>query len=514
LFGQDPGLLILHITEPLEGELDFSFLGPNRQLNELQLSEHGHVTHLHGLPMTLQKLTCIHNELKELRGLPPSLVELNVSHNHLSTMDFIQTPHLRVFHGSNNRLYSVQHLPATLEEMYVSHNQLSEIDLLGLNRLRILHCLHNPHPLILIHVPSQTIDLKMDDGPLNQIQLYDGGGGGGEGRSSSSSNKQEKPSISYQDALNTYMGFKSQYETNAKNEREKEKESKKKKGTKRSKTTLAQQEEKKQQPTHKHPKCIHCSKNVGMTFVKRKLKKNKKDDDDDDNDDDKEYSYYASCGLHPGLKQCQFEIQLNAGVYETLRSLLDKHTEHLHQETQKFMQQKMDTLFGYITKETSANMTKEQIESFMNIVTTYTDSIDQYRNIYDNKNKQELIERQWQQITEITGDVRSMMEEFRSEPLNNELLENTMKNHIHELIPAIRKLRYLKYPVMEMNRTIYVDIKEVKEGRASSTKKKEKKDGSSASTKNQTMNLFQSSYDLDKMQVEQIPPKVVIYRVD
>lgn len=461
LFEQDPGLLILHISEPLGGELDFSFLGQNRRLNEIQFAEQGHITHVRGLPMTLQKLTCTQNELKELTNLPPSLVELNVSHNHLSTVDFIQTPHLRVMRGSNNRLYSLAHLPATLEELYVSHNQLSNIDLLGLNKLRVLHCLYNPHPLILTHVPSQTIDLKMDDGPLNQIQAHDGGGSTGR-------KSPEKPSIPYVSALNKYMEFKTRYETGARLWREKEQasSSKKKKNTKKKKTG-------------EYPPCFSCKQHVGMTFVRKHNQKSG------------HVHYYASCGINPTMKQCNFEIELDPGWYdENHHNVLSRYTKEVNQETQLFMQQKMDTLFGYITKDASVDIVKTRLESFIADMDAYANVVHDFHNIYDNKNQQDLIEIQWKKITEIKTKIHTIMDEFRSEPLNRQLLSDAMQIHVTELQPEILRLRRYTYPVMEMTHLI-------------------DRNGDIYQS-----NLFQMTHDLDKIQDELEIPSVITYRID
>lgn len=460
LFEKDPGMLILHVTEPLEGELDMSFLGSKHRLTEIQFAEQGRITHLRGLPMALQKLTCTHNELKELNDLPPSLVELNVSHNHLSTMDFNQTPQLRIFRGSHNRLYSLQHLPASLTELYVNHNQLSEIDLNGLNQLRILHCLYNPHPLILTHFPSQTIDLKMDDGPLNQIQAYDGGGGGDESTATSAKNP-SKPSIPYLDALNHYMAFKSNYEERVRRWKEKE----------RGKSTSTKTKTKK---SLVHPPCIHCEKNVGMTFLRKKINGHS--------------HYYASCGINPIVKHCTFEIELDPGEYGILRTDLFQSMEVLNQETQQFMQQKMNTLFGNIGKNASAIMIKERLTPFMKHMEQHEKIMNEYRNVHDNDNQQELIERQWTKITEIKSHIHSLMEEFRSEPLNRELLHDAMQIHIEQLEPEINRLRHLMHPIMEMNHT-------------------KDRNGNVIQS-----NMFQLSHHLDKLQYEIRKPMVITYQ--
>jgi len=444
LFLQDPGLLILHITEPLEGVLDFLFLNERHALTEIQFAENGRITHIHHLPSTLQKLTCTKNELKELTNLPASLLELYVSHNHLSTIDFSQTPQLRIFQGSYNHLYSLSHLPSTLEQLYVNNNELSELDLLGLDQLRTLHCLNNPHPLILKHVPSQTIDLQMDEGPLSQFESQQEYEYDLENEEEEKSSTPKSSKISYQDALNRYMEYKTKYETNAKRIRVRNQLKTKKTGQMASslqqltsKGALHPEKfGKKSKKPVPLPPCIQCAANVGMTFKK------------------KDQTYLAHCGVIDGKPNCSFHIELNSGLYEPFLDSLQKEEEILNKSKQDLIRQKIETLFGFISEKESADLFQERVKPYV-YANDLHDSVllPKYVAMYSNLVQKDLIERQWKIISELKANIHSMLQEYQNEPLNRELLHDAMQLYVQELLPEIKRLRAWKFPIMEMNDT-------------------------------------------------------------
>ena len=458
MFQQDPGLLILHITEPLEGIVDFDFLGGKHAITEIQFAEQGRITHIRKLPTTLRKLTCTSNELSELTDLPASLLELYVSHNHLSTIDFSQTPQLRIFQGSYNHLYSLSHLPSSLEQLYVNNNQLSEIDLLGLDQLRTLHCLNNPHPLILKHVPSQTMDLQMDEGPLSHFESHEDDFDDFDETDESAIPKSSK--ISYLDALNRYMEFKTKYETNAKRIRERTKLKQKSKTPSKSNKKPAL------------PPCIYCSANVGMTFKK------------------KDKMYLAHCGLENSKPNCSFRIELDSGIYEPFLDNLQKEMEEMNRAKQGLIRQKMDTLFGFMSETESASLFQERLKTYVYSNDLFDNILmPKYTSLYSNLVQKDLMERQWNKISELKSNIQSMLEEYQSEPLNRELLHDAMKIYVDQLLPEIKRLRSWKHPIMEMNDMTnhHGDVIESK--------------------------LFQQNFVLENLLYEYEEPKVIHYSI-
>ena len=475
---KQPGMIEWRIQEPLQGELDLTFLGENCPIQVLEFAPgEGDrvITELRGLPKHLTKLTCAHQKLRELRDLPNTLLELNVSHNRLSTLDFSDVPRLKVFRGSHNTLYRLDNLPATLEEMYVDHNKLSTLDLLGLSFLRVLHAKYNPHPLILKNVPSKqdtktAIDIQLDDDPFRQL------GGDSEGESGSDSDDTKKKStkskkIPYLEALNHYFAYKTKYELSAKKMAEK--------AAKVAKATTKKGTSSKKTSKERLPECIQCRANVGMTFSKKKQ------------------TYIAHCGIG-NHRNCPFEIELYTGEYDTLDTLIrDQHT-HFEHEKQELLQQKMETLFGWIDERTSSMKFKERLEEYMgnNI---YNDRlVNLYQELHFSKNRQDMEDRQLQKIAEIKAQIHAILNEYHAEPLNKELLRDALEIQVKELIPETAQLRTLKYPIMEMNPII--ELVEGFMGREVLATTGYK--------------LFQRTNPLNTIDLEIAPPKVVTYTLN
>lgn len=473
---KQPGMIEWRIQEPLQGELDLTFLGENCPIQVLEFAPgEGDrvITELRGLPKQLRKLTCTHQKLRELRNLPNTLLELNVSHNRLSTLDFSDVPRLKVFRGSHNTLYRLDNLPATLEEMYVDHNKLSTLDLLGLSFLRVLHAKYNPHPLILKNVPSKqdtktVIDIQLDDDPFRQLGSGANSSGANSSDSESDSEKDDtkkkstkSKKIPYLEALNHYFAYKTKYELSAKKMAEKAVKVAKKTSKKRL------------------PECIQCRANVGMTFSKKKQ------------------TYIAHCGIG-NHRNCPFEIELYTGEYDTLDTLiLDQHTNFEH-EKQELLQQKMETLFGWIDERTSSMKFKERLEEYMgnNI---YNDRlVNLYQELHFSKNRQDMEDRQLQKIAEIKAQIHAILNEYHTEPLNKELLRDAMEIQVKELIPETAHLRTLKYPIMEMNPII--ELVEGFMGREVLATTGYK--------------LFQHTNPLNTIDLEIAPPKVIKYQLN
>jgi hypothetical protein len=488
---KQPGMIEWRIQEPLQGDLDLTFLGENSPIQVLEFAPgEGDrvITELRGLPRHLTKLTCTHQKLRELRDLPNTLLELNVSHNRLSTLDFSDVPRLKVFRGSHNTLYRLDNLPATLEEMYVDHNKLSTLNLLGLSYLRVLHARYNPHPLILKNVPSKqetktAIDIQLDDDPFRQLGSGANSSGAngsdsesdseGESESDTANNTKKKSTkskkIPYTEALNHYFAYKTKYELSVK--KMAEKAAKVAKGAKSSKTT--------KKTAKKLPECIQCRANVGMTFSKKKQ------------------TYHAHCGIG-NQRNCPFEIELYTGEYDTLDTLIREQHTHFEHEKQELLQQKMETLFGWIDEKTSSMKFKERLEEYMgnNI---YNDRlVNLYQELHFSKNRQDMEDRQLQKIAEIKAQIHAILNEYHAEPLNKELLRDALEVQVKELIPEIAQLRTLKYPIMEMN-----PVEEMVEGFMGREVL--------AIT---GYKLFQRTNPLNTVDFEISPPKVVKYHLN
>ena len=116
--------------------------------------------------------------------------------------------------------------------------------------------------------------------------------------------------------------------------------------------------------------------------------------------------------------------------------------------------QKMDTLFNYISES-------ETVKVFNNSLTTYNeDSIkyktymNKYNELYNNENRQELINRKMEIIYTLSSKINNITEQYSNEQPQNvkniELLKTAMEVYVNELLPEIHNLQLLKYDSMEM----------------------------------------------------------------
>ena len=420
----EPTLTKLFIKEPLQGELDLSFLGSESLIDEIvfQQGENDRmITGIIHLPNKLKRLVCTNNELKELTNLPASLEELIVYGNILGKIDLISTPNLRILNGSKNKLYILENLPASLEELNVSCNQLDKLNLLGLTRLIKIDCTNNNPSFILENYPTSQkgIDVKMDTDRLAQV--------GGAPEDTDSDDDETKPKrstskITYKEALNQYFALKTKYDDSAKLLKK----------TKTTSTTTKTKSKIKPTPKERLPPCIQCRTNVGMTFSK------------------KGSTYHAHCGIGD-KRNCSFEMELFTGDHENLDDLVNYVNKDFENDKQELVQQKMETLFGWIDNKTSANKFKERLETYVQNNLYIDILMNLYRETHSSPSRQELIDRQIHQIAEIKIQIQEVLKEYSADTLNKELLQQAMEIHVKELMPELAKLHKLRNTIQEMN---------------------------------------------------------------
>ena len=468
----DPTLTKLFIKEPLQGELDLSFLGTESLIDEIvfQPGEKDRtITGLIHLPNKLKRLICSNNELKELNNLPASLEELIVYGNILGKIDLSSTPALRILNCSKNKLYVLENLPASLEELNVSCNRLDKLNLLGLTRLIKLDCTNNNPSFILENYPTsqKSIDVKMDTDRLAQV------GGASEDTDSDddtepkSSAKRSNSKITYKEALNQYFAFKTKYEESS---RQLLKKIKATKETTKTKSKI------KPTPKERLPQCIQCHTNVGMTFSK------------------KGSTYHAHCGIGD-KRNCSFEIELFTGDHENLDDLVNYANKDFEDGKQELVQQKMETLFGWIDNKTSANKFKERLETYVQNNLYIDVMMNLYRETHSSPSRQELIDRQIHHISEIKIQIQEILKEYSADTLNKELLQQAMEIHVKELIPELAKLNKLRNAIQEIN-PVYEMV-----------------EGFMGQQTNQLTGykLFQLPISLGSMEFQHTAPKVVKY---
>jgi hypothetical protein len=468
----DPTLTKWFIKEPLQGDLDLSFLGSESLIEEIvfQPGEKDRmITGLIHLPNKLKRLVCTKNQLKELNQLPGSLEELIVSDNVVGKIDLISTPRLRIFNGSKNKLYILENLPASLEELNVSHNQLNRLNLLGLTRLIKIDCTDNRHPFILENYPTnpKSIDVKMDTDVLAQVGGAPDDTDSDDDSVQKSATKRTKSKITYKEALNQYFAFKTKYDESVKQLLKK---------NKATSTTVKSKSKIKPNSKERLPQCVQCHMNVGMTFSK------------------KGSTYHAHCGIGD-KRNCPFEIELFTGDHENLDDLVNSANKEFENGKQELLQQKMETLFGWIDNKTSATKFKDRLENYVQNNLYIDILMNLYRELHTSPSREELINRQIHQISEIKMQIQDVLKEYKADKLNRELLQQAMEIHVKELMPELAVLHKLRHVIQEIN-PVYEMV-----------------EGFMGQQTNQLTGykLFQLPISLGSMEFQHTAPKVVKY---
>jgi len=195
------------------------------------------------------------------------------------------------------------------------------------------------------------------------------------------------------------------------------------------------------------------------------------------------------------------KIQIyNGTVYNQENSLFLEHAE-LHELKTKVIQQKLDTLFNYISEEKSVKKFKEYLEEFTFYNADYTELLEKNNHLYKEDVREEKIKRKSQQVYELIAAIGEIMEQYKKEGDPN-VLQMAVQLQIRELNPEIENLRRLKYEIME------VDMN----NGPSSAAKDDDDDQSSPNPITTISTLVQKYASLNKMQNPiGKPPQVVKY---
>jgi hypothetical protein len=421
----------LVINQSISGNVDFSILeergfknirfihflneGPAYgQIRSTQRFENN-LTGISNLPDKLEKLYCYNQRLMDLENLPPTLVELDCQNNHISSLDLSRLKKLKVLKVSTNWIEELENLPDSLEELYCDNNRIKKINLRHLLHLRTLH-ISNNKTVIIENLPPSVVDFKSENNPYLEIRhtsLHE--------NIPDFSEETIDRRIDYNDSIHDYFKLKHKYDEEVYKARKKAfTKGKEKKLSTKSSIKLARRVE---------PKCIHCKRPGGTIF---KTANN---------------TYYAYCG---NKNPCNLKIQIYNGTYYNQDdSLFLEHAE-LHDLKTKVIQQKLDTLFNYISEEKSVKKFKEYLEEFTFYQADYTELIEKNNHLYKEEGREEKIRRKTQQVYELMGSIREIVEQYKKEGDPN-VLQMAVQLQVRELNPEIENLRRLKYEVMEVD---------------------------------------------------------------
>jgi hypothetical protein len=366
------------IREKLTGNLNLAILQEEGFTNVeiLRFKEGGQITAVTNIPTTIKRLY-LSNQLIENLELPDGIEFIDIDHNLLSKeWDLSRYQMLKHVNVSYNQLSSLgTHLPESLEKLYCTHNQILNLFLADCPRIKTLHCTDNVEKLRIYDLPDTIVDGQFPEKVLYLSSFKEEEKEKGKGKGKGTSSEE------YQENIREYFDIKQIYDKKLHYLRV----NKKLRG--------------------ELPPCNGCKRLVGMIFS------------------GKDQKYRAYCG---GEKPCDWKIMIHRGENEVFRPFLQEMIDHLEETKGNIIRQKMDTLFGYISDEKSAELFKKHLQHFQTNNELVQKYKARYEDIYFQEEKRErLVLKQkniQQKLTEVrehldsgeTGEaVRIQMEEIQ-----------------------------------------------------------------------------------------------------
>ena len=157
----------------------------------------------------------------------------------------------------------------------------------------------------------------------------------------------------------------------------------------------------------------------------------------------------AICGDEK--QPCGLDIELYFGSPQSNTALLYAFKEHVHDIKEDIIQQKLDTLFSYVSEESSIQKFKKTIESFSFDNNMFTDLLNKYNENHFNETKQELITKKRDHIFKLIEQIQILLKEYE-ETENREILKTAVELQVNSLLPETRNLRLLETELMEITK--------------------------------------------------------------
>jgi hypothetical protein len=403
------GLDATHVEELLfnvsfHGDMDLSILKDRgfRKVKKIIFEREGDVTNLFNIPEGIVELSMTRQLVVRFDKLPATLESLNLSDNHITKFDAAMVPKLHTLLISNNELTEIVNLPESLKILECANNQLRRLDLAGTPVLNTLICSNNPI-LVLEHVPRSLVNLEMENNPFVEID---------HSQPSRSSKKHNNLIFDYRESLNEYLRLKHSYETKSLKLKRSafERGSSIKEGKRRARAVK--------------PPCVSCGRNVGTIFTY------------------KGSHYRANCG--DSLKPCKLDIHIYSGSYIRFDQMLDIYKDDIQDGKQQIIVQKMDTLFKYISEDTSAKKFKEKLKNYTQTSEMQTKMMNEYNKIYNDTERDELIRKKIAEIYRIREDISKLLDEYKKSG-NREIMIAAVEMYVKDLTPSIQNMRLIKY---------------------------------------------------------------------
>jgi hypothetical protein len=402
----------LHIQEPLYGDLDFSILKDyGMEYIKHMTLEPGEITSVAGLPAGLLSFYCPDNLLISLTDLPIGLENIHLEHNYLRELDLKDLVQLKDLFVQDNKLDTLENLPSSIQEINCSNNKLAYLNLSGATVLYKLNVSNNPITVI-ENLPENVAEVLIENTPNiefrnSTVQV--------ENVREAGDDAIEKKN--YIEGLNEYLKMKTNYEANIHKIKKKifsDNESKKKA---------------RQLALSIKPPCIKCKRPVGTIFSK------------------KENRHIAICG--DSQNPCKLDIQIFNGDVTNFSYTLDIFKEETDNIKDSIIQQKLDTLFSYLSEEKSVELFKKQLETYNENSSLLKTLLQKNNDLYFNEHTNEIIDDLRNKIYRLNENIRGILEEYKGTQ-NMELLKSAVSMQVNELYPETRKVFNLKNEINEV----------------------------------------------------------------
>lgn len=374
------------------------------------------------VPGSITTLEISHQRLTKLSHLPTNLIVLHADYNDLSTWSGKDLPQLQQLHLNHNRLESITDLPPTLLELECNDNLLKRLDLSPTVVLQKLHCRNNPLLTIERLPPTANADLEYDSSPLLDMTFQ-----GDEEVTVGKDIVIRKRNFNLRECLQKYFALKSKYEEDLRQRRRKCKEDAVvhqgiplKEAFAKAKKTV-------------HPQCIQCGDKSGTVFSHEKQ------------------HYRARCGK--SRDECDLEIDIFMGDHDSLSTLVEEFRDHMEDSKQAIIEQKMQTLFGYLDKKHSAELFQHNMDLYKEVSENCKTFMAKYKHIYDNPERKVEERKLLDHALKLMADEARLLREYRATG-NRQILRQAMSNHMDLVVPARRSWQRHVYPHMfvESNR--------------------------------------------------------------
>lgn len=415
----------LVVQEALHGHLNLAALtnAGFKRVETLRFLTPGFLTDLINVPPSITTLEISHQQLSELLHLPTNLTTLHADHNELRHWSAKDLPKLQRLHLNNNRLESITDLPPTLLELECNDNMLKRLDLSTTVVLQKLHCRNNPLLTIERLPPTANADLEYDSSPLLDMTFQ-----GDEQVSVGKDIVIRKRNFNLRECLQQYFALKSDYEEDWRLRRRKCKEDALRQGM-----PLKEACDKARKTVH--PKCMKCGDDAGTVFSHEKQ------------------HYRAKCGK--SRDECGLEIDIFMGDHDSLSTLVEEFRDHMEDSKQAIIEQKMQTLFGYLDKKHSAELFQHNMDLYKEVSENCKTFTAKYKHVFDNPDRKVEERKLLDHALELMADEARLLREYRSTG-NRQILRQAMSNHMDLVVPARRAWQRHVYPLMFVESDVLV----------------------------------------------------------